>query len=80
MLVYVAFTVLAVVTIWAVLYLVVLLLRRRHFGSRLVVRSPRLGILNLKGASASQIATEDQSALAPFFSSVNESAWVRSAR
>jgi hypothetical protein len=38
-----------------------------------VIKSPRLGILNLKGASAADHIATDRSALSTFFSSIDES-------
>lgn len=39
----------------------------------LIIRSPRIGFLNLIGPSAETILREDKEALAPLFASVNES-------
>src|ERR1700677_171947 len=57
----------------AVLLTVLLKVRRRARPKPLVIRSPRLGILNLKGPAGSPMIAGDRSAIADSFSSMVES-------
>src|SRR5580658_11340714 len=58
----------------AVLLTVLLKARRRARAKQLVLRSPRLGILNLKGPAISNMIAGDSSAIVNSFSSMVESA------
>jgi hypothetical protein len=57
--------------IGVVLVAVVAFLSRGHFTSRIVIRDPSLGVLNLAGAS--DIAASDVQVIAPYFSEVRRS-------